>query len=89
MRGKQGVVKVGGDDDGILLIIMACMAQYCNCWRKRKSPIDGNIIAGISRRVGGQRGGVEDIIMDGVGVVFHPYTYPTITYYCKRLEYMS
>ena len=29
--------------------------------------------------VGGQRGGVEDI-MDGVGVVFHPYTYPTIIY---------
>ena len=78
-EGKQGVVKVGGDDDGNPLIIMACMAQYCNCWRKRKLPIDGNIIAGISRRVGGQRGGVEDI-MDGVGVVFHPYTYPTIIY---------
>jgi hypothetical protein len=58
-------VKVGGNDDGILLIITACMAQYCNYWHKRKSPIDGNIIAGISRRVGGQRGGV-DYIMDGV-----------------------
>jgi hypothetical protein len=64
-------VKVGGDDDGILLIIMACMAQYCNYWRKRKSPIDGNIIANISRRVGGQRGGVEDN-MDGVDFVSHP-----------------
>jgi hypothetical protein len=30
---------VGGDDDGVLHIIMACMAQYCNYWRKRKSPL--------------------------------------------------
>jgi hypothetical protein len=35
-----------------LLIIIACMAQYCNYWRKRKSPIDGDIIADVSRRVG-------------------------------------
>ena len=32
------------DDDGSRLIIMDCMAQYCNYWRKRKSPIGGNII---------------------------------------------
>ena len=53
-------MKVGGDDDGVLHIIMACMAQYCNYWRKRKSPIDGNIIAGISRWVGGRgRSGIH------------------------------
>jgi hypothetical protein len=85
-EGKQGVVKVGGDDDGNPLIIMACMAQYCNYWRKRKLPIDGNIIAGISRRVGGQRGGVE-YIMDGVDFVSHPTQQSSI--YCKRLEFMS
>ena len=79
-------MKVGGDDDGILLIIMACMAQYCNYWRKRKSPIDGNIIAGISQRVGGRRRGVEDI-MDGVDFVSHPTQQSSI--YCKWLEYMS
>ena len=43
---------MGGDDDGSRHIIMDCMAQYCNYWRKRKSPIDGNIIADVSRRVG-------------------------------------
>jgi hypothetical protein len=30
------------------------MAQYCNYWRRMKSPIDGNIIADVSQRVGGQ-----------------------------------
>ena len=80
-------MKVGGDDDGVPHIIMACMAQYCNYWRKRKSPIDGNIIAGISRRVGGRRGGVEDI-MDGVDFVSHP-TQQSSIFYCKWLEYMS
>ena len=45
-------MKVGGDDDGSLLIIMACMAKYCSYWRRMKSPIDGNIIADVSRRVG-------------------------------------
>ena len=47
-------MKVGGDDDGVPHIIMACMAQYCNYWRRMKSPIDGNIIADVSQRVGGQ-----------------------------------
>ena len=35
-----------------LLIIIACMAHYCNYWRKRKSPIDGDIITDVSWRVG-------------------------------------
>jgi len=37
-----------------LLIIIACMAQYCNYWCKSKSPIDGNVIADVSRLVGGR-----------------------------------
>ena len=40
----MGVLKVGGDDDGSRLIIMDCMAQYCNYWHKRKSPIDGILL---------------------------------------------
>ena len=52
MRGKQGGSEGGGDDYGCLLIIITHMAQYCNYWRKRKSPIDGDIIADVSRRVG-------------------------------------
>ena len=48
----MGVLKVGGDDEGSRLIIMDCMAQYCNYWRKRKSPIDGNFIVDVSRLVG-------------------------------------
>ena len=55
-----GALKVGEMMIACLLIIIACMAQYCNYWRKRKSLIDGDIIA-------------DDIIY-GVEVVFHPYT---------------
>jgi len=36
-----GALKVGEMMIACLLIIIACMAQYCNYWRKRKSPIDG------------------------------------------------
>jgi hypothetical protein len=43
----MGVLKVGGDDDGSRLIIVDCMAQYCNYWCKRKSPIDGNVIVDV------------------------------------------
>ena len=50
----MGVLKVRGDDEGSRLIIMDCMAQYCNYWRKRKSPIDGNVIVDVSRLVGGR-----------------------------------
>jgi len=47
MRGKQGGSEGpegGGDDYGCPLIIITHMAQYCNYWRKRKLPVDGNII---------------------------------------------
>ena len=58
-----------------LLIIIACMAQYCNYWRKRKSPIDGDIIADVNRRVGRLEEGWKTLyIIYGVEVVFHPYT---------------
>ena len=46
-----GALKVGEMMIACLLIIIACMAQYCNYWRKRKSLIDGDIIADVSRRV--------------------------------------
>ena len=62
-----------------LLIIIACMAQYCNYWRKRKSPIDCDIIADVSRRVGRLEEEWKTLYMGwktiyGVEVVFHPYT---------------
>ena len=41
---SRGVLKVGEMMMACLLIIITHMAQYCNYWRKRKSPIDGNII---------------------------------------------
>ena len=68
MRGKQGGSEGGEMMMACLLIIIVYMAQYCNYWRKRKSPIGGNIILG---------GGVEDI-MDGVKVVPHPTQQSTI-----------
>jgi len=48
----MGALNVGEMMMACLLIIITCMAQYCNNWRKRKSPIDGDIIADVSRRVG-------------------------------------
>ena len=48
----MGALKVGEMMMACLLIIMDCKAQYCNYWRKRKSPIDGNVIVDVSRLVG-------------------------------------
>jgi len=75
----MGVVKVGGDDDGSSLIIMACMAKYCSYWRRMKSPIDGNIIADVSRRV--RRLGEEwkTLWMGGISIPpLHPTQQSTI-----------
>ena len=70
---------MGGDDDGSPLIIMACMAQYCNYWRRMKSPIDGNVIVDVSRLVG--RRGEEWKTYGWVGNSIPPYT--TINYLSK------
>jgi len=54
MRGKQGGSEGGEMMMACLLIIIVYMAQYCNYWRKRKLPIDSNIIVDVSRLVGGR-----------------------------------
>ena len=64
-----------------LLIIIACMAQYCNYWRKRKTPIDGDIIADVSRRVGRLELEEEWKTNGWVGNSIPPYT--TINYLLK------
>ena len=80
-------MKVGGDDDGSLLIIMACMAKYCSYWRRMKSPIDGNIIADVSRRVGRLELEEEWKTNGWVGNSIPPYT--TINYLLKAAGNMS
>ena len=64
-----------------LLIIIACMAQYCNYWRKRKTPIDGDIIADVSRRVERLELEEEWKTNGWVGNSIPPYT--TINYLLK------
>ena len=39
------------DDDGSPLIIMACMAQYCNYWRRMKLPIAPVLVAAVEAEV--------------------------------------
>ena len=75
---------MGGDDDGSLLIIMACMAKYCSYWRRMKSPIDGNIIADVSRRVG--RLGEEWKTLWMGWKYYSTCTYTTITSVMTRID---
>jgi len=80
-----GALKVGEMMIACLLIIIACMAQYCNYWRKRKSLIDGDIIADVSRRVGAWRRSGRHYIWGGSSIPpLHPTQQSTI--YWKRLD---
>ena len=52
MRGKQGGSEGGGDDDGMSAHNHRLHGPVLPYWRKRKLPIDGDIIADVSWRVG-------------------------------------
>ena len=67
-----------------LLILIACMAQHCNNWCKKKLPIDVNIIVDVSQLVGGREEEWKTSWMDDqlfVGMEYRTWTMKK----CKNL----